>query len=133
MAVTAGIDNSMKLDFDQPSTRLTISGYSVDGINLGGRLLDEPFVVSENDILVDLLPRSVAAIEIVHIEKLVALRQSIILIGTGATQIFLDGHILLPALEAHIGVEIMSTPAACRSFNVLVAENRAVTGAFYMP
>ena len=133
MAVTAGIGNSMKLDFDQPSTRLTISGYSVDGINIGGRLLVEPFVVSENDILVDLLPRSVAAIEIVHIEKLVALRQSIILIGTGVTQIFLDGHILLPALEAHIGVEIMSTPAACRSFNVLVAENRAVTGAFYMP
>lgn len=123
----------MKLDFDQPSATLNISGYSSQGITLGGQLLAQPFVVAGDDINVELLPPSVAALNSIHIEQLIALGQSLILIGTGPTQVFLEGHVLRPALEAQIGVEVMDTAAACRSFNVLAAENRSVVGAFYLP
>lgn len=121
----------MKLEFDQHTTVLSISAYSKQGITLGGRLLTEPFVVTGNDILLDILPNSLAAIGARHIEQLTALEPGLIIIGTGEQQTFIDAFVLMPALEANIGIEVMSTAAACRSFNVLVAENRAVVGAFY--
>lgn len=122
----------MKLDFDQLSTNLSITAYSKQGITLGGRLLTEPFVVAGNDILLDILPNSVMAIGPTHIEQLMKLEPGLVIIGTGESQTFIDALVLKPALEANIGIEVMSTAAACRSFNVLVAESRAVVGVFYM-
>ena len=122
----------MKLDFDQHTNNLSITAYSSEGITLGGRVLTTPFVVSGNDILLDIVPNSVAAIAPTHIEQLVQLEPSLVIIGTGSKQTFIDALVLRPALEVNVGVEVMSTAAACRSFNVLVAENRAVVGVFYM-
>ena len=34
--------------------------------------------------------------------------------------------------EARIGLEVMDTPAACRTFNVLAAEGRAVVAALLL-
>lgn len=121
----------MKLEFDQHATVLSISSYSKQGITLGGRLFTEPFVVTGNDILLDILPNSLVGIGSRHIERLTALEPGLIIIGTGEQQTFIDDLVLRPALEANIGVEVMTTAAACRSFNVLVAENRAVVGAFF--
>jgi uncharacterized protein len=123
----------MKIDIDQRANVLNISAYSKGGITIGGRLLAEPFVVFGSDILFGLIPPSITAIGSEHIEKLVKLEQSIILIGTGETQRFLDARILHPALENGIGIEVMNSAAACRSYNVLAGEDRAVVGAFYMP
>ena len=67
-----------------------------------------------------------------HIEQLMKLEPGLVIIGTGESQTFIDALVLKPALEANIGIEVMSTAAACRSFNVLVAESRAVVGVFYM-
>ncbi len=121
----------MKLDFDQTPYALSITAYSKEGITLSDRLLTEPFVVKGSDILLDIVPKSAEAIGRDHIELLVQLNPSLIIIGTGSTQTFLDALVLRPALEANVGVDVMSTAAACRSFNVLVAENRAVVGVFY--
>ena len=122
----------MKLDFDEHENQLTVTSYSDEGISIGGRLLVEPFVVCGNELYFDQLPPSVAEIGVAHIENLVSLGQNIILIGTGATQALLDDSVLRVAYEAGIGVEVMTTPAACRSYNVLVGENRALVGVFYM-
>jgi len=51
------------------------------------------------------------------------------LIGTGTVQRFPDPVALRPLIEAGIGFEIMSTPAACRTYNILVAEDRQVVAA----
>ncbi|MFT4563503.1 MAG: hypothetical protein ACI9BW_003259 [Gammaproteobacteria bacterium] len=123
----------MKLDFEQQTTLLNITAYSAAGITVGGQHLADPFVVCGNELFVDILPSKVTDIRSSHIQKIVDLGQSIIIIGTGGTQIFLDAPVLQCAYSARIGVEVMSTAAACRSFNILVAENRAVVGAFYMP
>lgn len=123
----------MKLDFDQHTTTLNISAYSKGGITIGGQILAEPFVVAGNDIVLDLLPSAVTQFGLEHVERLIEFGRSIILIGTGERQILFDSRILGPAYAAHVGIEVMTTAAACRSYNVLVAENRAVLGAFYMP
>ena len=53
----------------------------------------------------------------------------VLLIGTGARQHMLDRDILTPLQRSGIGVECMSTPAAARTYNVLMAEGRRVIAA----
>ncbi len=63
------------------------------------------------------------------IERLARLEVEIVLIGTGEHQQFPQPMALRPLVEAGIGFEVMSTPAACRTYNILVAEDRSVAAA----
>jgi uncharacterized protein len=60
------------------------------------------------------------------IRFLASCEAEIVLIGTGSGQHFPHPATLRPLIEAGIGFEVMSTPAACRTYNILVAENRLV-------
>ncbi|HTL74860.1 MAG TPA: Mth938-like domain-containing protein [Casimicrobiaceae bacterium] len=53
----------------------------------------------------------------------------IVLLGTGATQRFPQPAVVAPLLNAQVGLEVMDTRAACRTYNILVAEGRSVTAA----
>jgi len=56
-------------------------------------------------------------------------RPEILLIGTGQNQVFLSQDILRPLMRAGVGVECMSTQAAARTYNILMAEGRQVIAA----
>ena len=58
--------------------------------------------------------------------RILALDPELILLGTGPRQIFPAASFRAQFLSAGIGVEVMDTGAACRTFNVLVAEQRRV-------
>lgn len=53
----------------------------------------------------------------------------IILLGTGTKQRFPHPRVLAPWISARTGHEVMSTPAACRTYNILMAEGRRVMAA----
>ena len=55
--------------------------------------------------------------------------QSVLLLGTGAAQVFPDAAITRAFADARIGLEPMSTGAAARTYNILLAEKRAVAAA----
>jgi uncharacterized protein len=55
----------------------------------------------------------------------------IVLLGTGLTLRFPPRQLMRPMFETGRGVEVMDTAAACRTFNILVAEGRKV-GAFLL-
>lgn len=122
----------MKLDFDEYGVQKTIGAYSSAGITVDGALLTEPFVLVGDRLVTDTLPRTFAEFDVAALHKLIEFDQSIIILGTGASQVLPSEELLRTAYECAIGVELMTTPAACRCYNVLVAENRAVLGAFYM-
>lgn len=55
--------------------------------------------------------------------------QSVLLLGTGVRQVFPDAELTRAFASAQIGLEPMSTGAAARTYNVLLAEKRAVAAA----
>lgn len=55
--------------------------------------------------------------------------QSVLLFGTGANQVFPDAQITRAFAQAQIGLEPMSTGAAARTYNILLAEKRAIAAA----
>ena len=61
--------------------------------------------------------------------KIVALGCEVLLFGTGQRQRFPHPALLQPLMRARIGVEVMDTAAACRTYNILMAEGRNVAAA----
>ena len=62
----------------------------------------------------------------VTIERILERRPEVVLLGTGARHVFPSPGLLAPLTRAGIGVEVMSTSAACRTWNILNAEGRKV-------
>jgi len=63
------------------------------------------------------------------IGKLLALQPEIIIIGSGQQHQFLDPLLALAATQEGVGIEIMTTEAACLTYNVLLGEDRRVLAA----
>jgi len=60
-----------------------------------------------------------------------ALEPTIVLLGTGTERFLPDIELMAALAERSVGLEIMSTPAACRTFNVLLQEQRRVVAALF--
>ncbi len=77
-------------------------------------------------------PRSIDELTAVHIDRLVGFDPEIVIIGTGR-QLRFPPLALTAALQVRgIGVEVMAHDAACRTFNILLAEDRRVLAALMM-
>jgi uncharacterized protein len=58
-----------------------------------------------------------------------SLAPTIVLLGTGTERVLPDVELMAALAKRAVGLEIMSTPAACRTFNVLLQERRPVVAA----
>jgi len=74
-------------------------------------------------------PEGFAALTESDFAGLLAHRPELVLLGTGATQRFPHPRLLRALSEARVGVEVMDTRAACRTFNILIAEDRRAVAA----
>lgn len=59
-------------------------------------------------------------------------RPEVLLVGTGSRQRMLDHKVITPLLRAGVGVECMTTEAAARTYNILMAEGRQVIAALLL-
>ena len=64
-----------------------------------------------------------------HFDAIARLKPELVVFGSGARIRFTNPAVLRPLIEARIGIETMDTPAACRTYNVLLAEGRSVVAA----
>jgi uncharacterized protein len=70
---------------------------------------------------------------IADLEPALALEPTIIVLGTGTERLLPDVELMAEVAARAAGLEIMSTPAACRTFNVLLQEQRRVVAALFNP
>jgi len=73
-----------------------------------------------------------AALTAEHFEQLLSLEPELVIFGSGAKLRFVKPALLRPLIERRIGVETMDTGAACRTYNVLASEGRAVVAALLL-
>ncbi|WP_395702919.1 Mth938-like domain-containing protein [Aquabacterium sp.] len=67
-----------------------------------------------------------------HFEQVLALKPELVIFGSGPRLKFVSPALTRALIERRIGVETMDTGAACRTFNVLVAEGRAAVAALLL-
>lgn len=116
----------MKLHQDNPSALNRIRGYGPAEIRVNDTAYHQSLIVAPQALELDDLPRSLAQFDVRHLERLLAHGPEIILLGTGPRLAFPPRALLLDAQAHGVGIEVMDTGAACRTFNVLLAEDRIV-------
>jgi uncharacterized protein len=120
---------ALKLFADPRSARHTITAYGADHVAVNGRILRRSLLLTPDRLDVDWGPDDFPALAAAHFAPLVTLACDVILLGTGNRQRFPAPALLRPLIEAGRPVEVMDTPAACRTYNILMAEGRAVAAA----
>jgi uncharacterized protein len=119
----------MKFHRDDAQGRNTFTGYGEGYVEVNRARHSSSLVVTGDRLVTDWPAAAVGALAPDHIAAIVELRPEIVLIGTGARLAFPDRALLAPLYKAGIGVEVMDTPAACRTYNILLAEGRGVIAA----
>ena len=109
-----------------------IRAYAPGRINVSDELLTQSFIVAPDRLIADWPPQRFEELTAAHLDAALALGPEILIIGTGATQRFLAGEILARLAAQGIGVEMMDTAAACRTYNILLSEDRKVVAALLM-
>ena len=122
----------MKIEFDRRDGTFLIASYAASWVRIGDVRYESPCVVTPNAIYPELLPVHIDGLEVCHFEALLSLSPQIVLLGTGERQRFIDFSYQALLASHGIGLEIMTTGAACRSYNVLVGEHRAVIAALFL-
>ena len=86
-------------------------------------------IVAADTLLPDWPVRSVGDLVAAHLDAVLQLEPEVLLLGTGARLSF-PPHALHASVNSRgVGFEVMDTAAACRTFNILLAEDRRVAAA----
>ncbi len=114
---------------------MCIRAYRQGEIRIGDAVFRETVIVSASAIETAPGIKSAADLSNTAIAGPVALRMremepELVLVGTGLRQVFPPTQFRAQFLNANIGIEAMDSGAACRTFNVLVGEQRRDGGAF---
>jgi len=118
----------VKLHAAAPSAANTITGYGEDHVMVNGQRHDSSVVVLSDRVL-PWEAKSFSTLREEDFSLFKNLGVEIVLLGTGPRQRFPHPRLTAPLSAAGIGVEVMDLKAACRTYNILVAEERRVAAA----
>jgi uncharacterized protein len=119
----------MKLHSPVTAGLLAITSYDAQHIAVNGRRLTTSFLLTPQRLIEDWSPTSFASLTEADFAAVAELACPIVLLGTGARQRFPAPARLRALIERRIGVEVMDSHAACRTYNILMAEGRDVAAA----
>lgn len=108
-----------------PEGRQIIQSYGAKGFKISGTEYEGPVIVTPFQTRIWKAASNIIHLTAAHIENERALMEEmdVILLGTGKTSQFPPDEVYKAFPRAP---EIMETGAACRTYNVLVAEDRRV-------
>lgn len=121
----------MKITLDNGSAKYRIIAYESGRIRINDEtILDSIIVSPEKTELWDI--ENMDSLTQHHFEYLLTYEPEILILGTGSKQRFPASNLLTPLVQAGIGLEVMNTAAACRTYNILMSEGRNVVAALFM-
>lgn len=119
----------MELTLHKPEDHHYIRSVSAAGFVIGEDLHRGPVIVSASELITDWAATSIPALSEADLEPVFRLEPEIVLLGTGRSQQFIDPRLTVCFYRRGIGIEAMTTEAACRTFNVLMSERRNAVAA----
>jgi uncharacterized protein len=111
----------------------SIQAYAEGEVTISERVYQGSLVLSATEIISPWPVTSVADLTPRAFDCVVDLKPEVVLLGTGEQQTFPAIEILGHFANLGLGVEVMNTGALCRTFNILVAEDRQVVAAIIQP
>ena len=119
----------MEFKLDSPKQNLVIQRYSADTITINHHDYTHSLILNATTLIDNWAPQTLADLTAESFDPIMALKPTILILGVGEKHQFPNPGLLQRLYQQRIGVEVMTTAAACRTFNVLVAEGRNVVAA----
>ena len=111
-----------------PTTANVVTGFGVGWVRVGAQEYRESVIVTP-DSIVAWAPSGFDALGESDFNALLASKPEVVILGTGRAIRFPHPRLSRSLAEAQVGLEVMDTAAACRTYNILAAEGRRVAAA----
>lgn len=115
-----------------PATGNVVTALGVDWIRIGAIEYRENLVLTPEAVATGWAPEGFEGLNELDFTRLLEGAPQVVLFGTGRTIRFPRPGLTRAFIDARVGIEVMDTAAACRTFNILAAEGRRVTAALLL-
>lgn len=122
----------MQLALDADPRLKLIRSYSPRELRIADEVLHESCIVTGTQLIPRWTPTGLAELKAEDLEPIFALDPQLVLLGAGERQQFPSGAIRRAFAQRQIALETMTLGAACRTFNILVQEERRVAAALLL-
>jgi uncharacterized protein len=123
----------MKFTQHAPGGLHLIRNYGKDFVLVGEGEIRTSCIIGATELIRDWQPRDVASLTLEHLAPLFERKPEVVVLSTGERQQFPPAALRAEFASRRIGIEVMEVGAACRTYNVLVSEERKVFAAILLP
>ena len=129
---TSGYFSGMKFTLDARSGVNLIRAYSASELRIGERIVVGSCIVTADTLITDWQPAAAGELSGAQLEPLLALAPQIVLLGSLENRVAVPMSVRAAFASQGIALEVMDLGAACRTFNILVQEERRVAAALIL-
>jgi uncharacterized protein len=107
----------------------SVQAYDKGQVTINEKIYQQSLILSAREIISPWPVNDITELTTQHLQSIVEQKPEVVLLGTGEKQQFPDIEIIGYFAQLGLGLEVMNNGAACRTFNILVAEDRQVVAA----
>ena len=119
----------MKLHLNSADGQNAITGHGEGYVAVNRQQITQSLIVMPAQLISPWIIADAAAVSLADFNMLLELGPELVVFGSGRSFRFPDQRIMAAFSQRRIGFEVMDTPAACRTYNVLMGEGRNVAAA----
>jgi len=123
----------MQFNLERPDYQYFLRGADGASALVNERRIERSFVIAPDALVEDWQLQDVRVMTPADLDTLLAQQPELIVLGTGANQVFPPAIVMAACLQRGIGIEVMSNAAAARTYSVLAGEGRRVVAGFVFP
>lgn len=117
------------LQLDENHAAYQIRSYKSGFLRINEATYTRSLIITPTQIITDWQPQTISELHAHDLQTIIELHPDVLLLGTGEKMVLLTPELYGDLVNNQIGVEVMDTSAACRTYNALAAENRSVAAA----
>lgn len=122
----------MQISEEIGDARYVIRGYEAGAITINQTRYTESLLLTPERLETGSIPGDVDALGAGHLQAIAALNPQIVILGTGIRLRKTTPAVTAFFVRQGIGIEVMNTGAACRTYNILMAEGRNIACALFL-
>jgi len=119
----------VKLQPDKQPSLNTVSAYGPNYIEINAQRYTNSLLLSPESPVIEWSCTRFEDIKTQDFEQIAKLEPAVVIFGSGERIRFPKPALIAPLIARNIGIETMDLQAACRTYNVLMAEGRKVVAA----
>jgi len=122
----------MKFALTDPSSGYLIQAYREQQIIIDDLTYEHSLILLPDQLIPNWPVTDPSQLNEGHFSELLETKPDLVLLGTGEAQTFPAPKLYQSLMAANIGLEVMTTAAACRTYNILASEGRRVAAALIL-